>query len=37
MSAVETIAAADIGLVGLAAMGQSLVLNMNDNGYTVAV
>jgi len=37
MSAVETIASADIGLVGLAVMGQNLVLNMNDNGYTVAV
>ena len=30
-------AKADIGLVGLAVMGQNLVLNMNDNGYTVAV
>jgi len=29
--------AADIGLVGLAVMGQNLVLNMNDHGYTVAV
>ena len=28
---------ADIGLVGLAVMGQNLVLNMNDNGFTVAV
>jgi 6-phosphogluconate dehydrogenase len=28
---------ADIGLVGLAVMGQNLVLNMNDKGYTVAV
>ncbi|MBI3928816.1 MAG: decarboxylating NADP(+)-dependent phosphogluconate dehydrogenase [Armatimonadetes bacterium] len=28
---------ADIGLIGLAVMGQSLVLNMNDHGYTVAV
>lgn len=28
---------ADIGLVGLAVMGQNLVLNMNDRGYTVAV
>jgi len=27
----------DIGLVGLAVMGQNLVLNMNDNGYSVAV
>ena len=30
-------ATADIGLIGLAVMGQNLVLNMNDNGYTVAV
>jgi 6-phosphogluconate dehydrogenase len=28
---------ADIGLIGLAVMGQNLVLNMNDNGYIVAV
>ncbi len=28
---------ADIGLVGLAVMGQNLVLNMNDKGYTVSV
>lgn len=28
---------ADIGLIGLAVMGQNLVLNMNDRGYTVAV
>jgi 6-phosphogluconate dehydrogenase len=28
---------ADIGLVGLAVMGQNLVMNMNDHGYTVAV
>ena len=27
----------DIGLIGLAVMGQNLVLNMNDYGYTVAV
>ena len=27
----------DIGLVGLAVMGQNLVLNMEDNGYSVAV
>ena len=26
---------ADIGLIGLAVMGQNLVLNMNDHGYTV--
>ena len=30
-------AQADIGLIGLAVMGQNLVLNMNDKGYTVAV
>ena len=30
-------ARADIGLVGLAVMGQNLVLNMDDHGYTVAV
>ena len=28
---------ADIGLIGLAVMGQNLVLNMNDHAYTVAV
>ncbi len=28
---------ADIGLIGLAVMGQNLVLNMCDRGYTVAV
>ncbi len=28
---------ADIGLIGLAVMGQNLVLNMNDHGYLVAV
>jgi 6-phosphogluconate dehydrogenase len=30
-------AKADIGLIGLAVMGQNLVLNMADHGYTVAV
>jgi 6-phosphogluconate dehydrogenase len=30
-------ARADIGLIGLAVMGQNLVLNMNDHGYAVAV
>jgi 6-phosphogluconate dehydrogenase len=30
-------ASCDIGLIGLAVMGQNLVLNMNDHGYTVAV
>lgn len=28
---------ADVGLIGLAVMGQNLVLNMERNGYTVAV
>ncbi len=28
---------ADMGLIGLGVMGQNLVLNMNDHGYTVAV
>ena len=27
----------DIGLIGLAVMGQNLVLNMNDHGFSVAV
>ena len=30
-------ATCDIGLIGLAVMGQNLVLNMNDHGYTVGV
>ncbi|MFW6155634.1 MAG: NAD(P)-binding domain-containing protein, partial [Planctomycetota bacterium] len=30
-------AQADLGLIGLAVMGQNLVLNMNDKGFTVAV
>jgi len=30
-------ASADIGLIGLAVMGQNLVLNMADHGFTVAV
>ena len=29
-------AQADIGLIGLAVMGQNLILNMNDHGFTVA-
>ncbi|KAG2213169.1 6-phosphogluconate dehydrogenase, decarboxylating [Mucor mucedo] len=28
-------AVADIGLIGLAVMGQNLILNMDDHGYTV--
>jgi 6-phosphogluconate dehydrogenase len=31
------VASCDIGLIGLAVMGQNLVLNMNDHGYKVAV
>ena len=30
-------AKADIGLIGLAVMGQNIVLNMNDHGFVVAV
>jgi 6-phosphogluconate dehydrogenase len=30
-------ATADIGLIGLAVMGENLVLNMENHGYTVAV
>jgi 6-phosphogluconate dehydrogenase len=26
---------ADIALIGLAVMGQNLILNMNDHGFTV--
>ena len=26
---------ADIAVIGLAVMGQNLILNMNDHGYTV--
>jgi 6-phosphogluconate dehydrogenase len=33
----KTAATADIGLIGLAVMGQNLVLNLDDHGYTVAV
>ena len=33
----NTTAQGDIGLIGLAVMGQNLVLNMNDHGYTVVV
>jgi 6-phosphogluconate dehydrogenase len=28
---------ADIALIGLAVMGQNLILNMNDHGFTVVV
>ena len=30
-------AQADIGLIGLAVMGENLVLNMESKGFTVAV
>ena len=30
-------AAADIGIIGLAVMGRNLAMNMNDHGYVVAV
>src|ERR1700709_2120318 len=30
-------ATCDIGMIGLAVMGQNLALNMNDHGFTVAV
>src|ERR1039457_5315492 len=30
-------ASCDIGLIGLAVMGQNLVLNMNDHGFKVGV
>ena len=33
----ETAPLCDIGLIGLAVMGQNLVLNMNDHGFKVAV
>ena len=29
-------ATADIGLIGLAVMGENLVLNMESHGYTVS-
>ena len=28
---------ADIGLIGIAVMGENLVMNMESKGYTVAV
>ena len=30
-------AVADVGLIGLAVMGENLALNMADHGYKVAV
>uniref|UniRef100_A0A915K661 6-phosphogluconate dehydrogenase, decarboxylating n=1 Tax=Romanomermis culicivorax TaxID=13658 RepID=A0A915K661_ROMCU len=33
----ESSTRADIGLIGLAVMGQNLVLNMNDHGFVVCV
>jgi 6-phosphogluconate dehydrogenase len=32
-----TVASADIGVIGLAVMGQNLVLNLSDHGHSVAV
>jgi len=32
----ESETSADIAVIGLAVMGQNLILNMNDHGYTVA-
>src|SRR5438309_10850097 len=32
-----TQAVADVGLIGLAVMGENLALNMSDHGYRVAV
>lgn len=37
MQKVDLTANADIGLVGLAVMGENLVLNMESHGFTVAV
>ena len=34
---VVTVPTADIGVIGLAVMGQNLVLNLSDHGHTVAV
>jgi 6-phosphogluconate dehydrogenase len=36
MSNTPTDPKADIGLIGLAVMGQNLIMNMNDHGFTVA-
>jgi len=33
----ESVGTADVGLIGLAVMGQNLVLNMADHGFRVAV
>ena len=33
----STAKTADIGLIGLAVMGENLVLNMESHGFTVAV
>ncbi|KAI6770535.1 hypothetical protein HG530_005164 [Fusarium avenaceum] len=31
----DNVASADLGLIGLAVMGQNLILNMADNGFTI--
>lgn len=33
--AAQIVASGDFGLIGLAVMGQNLILNIADNGYTV--
>ena len=33
----ESVDKCDIGVIGLAVMGQNLILNINDNGFSVAV
>ncbi|KAG7134205.1 6-phosphogluconate dehydrogenase like protein [Verticillium longisporum] len=35
-SSTDNVASADLGLVGLAVMGQNIILNMADHGYTIA-
>ncbi len=33
----ESVDKCDIGVIGLAVMGRNLILNINDNGFSVAV
>ena len=33
----KKMAQADIGLIGLAVMGENLILNMESTGFTVAI
>lgn len=37
MATTDSTPQADIAVIGLAVMGQNLILNMNDHGFTVAV